>query len=73
MAVWHLRLYFVLGHNKEEMSFADRMNPCERLYAHYGGVNVVKHFALWSLISSALNSDANKSVCFSVLVHQWPN
>ena len=53
----------MLGGNKEEMSFAERMNPCECLYAHYGGVIVAKYFALWSLISSALKSDADKRVC----------
>ena len=65
MVVRRLRLDSVLSGNKEEISAADRTIPRDRLNAHYGNSKVAKHFAVWSLISSSLTTDADKQVFLS--------
>ena len=70
MAMRHLRLDSVLSGDKEEVPVADRTISRDRLNAHFGKLKVAKHFAVWSLISSSLKTDADKRV-FSVQSHQW--
>ena len=62
MALRHLRLDSVLACDKEETPVADRMISRDRLHAHYGNLKVAKHFAVWSLISNLLKTDANEDV-----------
>ena len=56
----YLRLNSVLSGNKEEVPVADRTISRDRLKTHYGNSKVAKHFAVWSLISSPLKTDADK-------------
>ena len=65
MAMRHLRLDSVLSGDKEEVPVADRAISRDRLNAHYGSSKVAKYFAVWSLISSSLKTDADKRVFFS--------
>ena len=65
MAVRHLRLNSVLSGDEEEVPVAYRTISRDRLNAHYGNSEVAKDFAVWSLISSSLKTDANKRVFFS--------
>ena len=65
MALRHLRLDSVLSGNEEEVPVADRTISRDRLNAHYGNSKVAKHFAVWSLISSSLKTDADKREFFS--------
>ena len=65
MAMRHLRLDSVLSGDKEEVPVADRTISRDRLNGHYGNSKVAKHFAVWSLISSSLKTDADKRVFFS--------
>ena len=64
IALRHLRLHFMLSGDKEEVPVADRTISLDRLNAHYGNSKVAKHFAVWSLISSSLKTDANKRLFF---------
>ena len=48
-----------------EIPVTDRTISRDRLNAHYGNSKVAKHFAVWSLISSLLKTDADKRVFFS--------
>ena len=65
MAMQHLHLDSVLSVDKEEIPVADRTISRDRLNAHYGNSKVAKYFAVWSLISSSLKTDADKTVFFS--------
>ena len=65
MAMRHLFLDYVLAGDKEVIPVADRTISRDRLHAHYGNSKVAKHFAVWSLISSSLKTDADKRVFFS--------
>ena len=65
MAMRHLRLDSVLSGDKEEFPVADKTISHDRLNEHYGNSKLAKHFAVWSLISSSLNTDADKLVFFS--------
>ena len=65
MAMRHLRLDSVLSGDKEEVPVVDRTISRDRLDAHFGKSKVAKHFAIWSLISSSLKTDADKRVFFS--------
>ena len=55
----------MLSGDKEEVPVADRTISRDRLNAHYGNSKVAKYFAVWSLISSSLKTDADKQVFFS--------
>ena len=55
----------MLAGDKKEIPVADRTISQDRLNAHYGNSKVAKHFAVWSLISSLLKTDADKRVFFS--------
>ena len=70
MAMRHLRLDSVLSGDKEEALVADRTISRDRLNAHFGNSKVAKHFAVWSLISSSLKTDADK-LFYSVQSHGW--
>ena len=61
----HLRLDYVLAVDKEEIPVADRTISRNRLHAHHGSFKVAKHFAVWSLISSYLKTDADKRIFLS--------
>ena len=63
-AMRHLRLDSVLSGDKEEVPVADRTISRNCLNAHFGKSKVAKHFAVWSLISSSLKTDADKRVFF---------
>ena len=65
MAMRHLRLNSVLSGDEEEVPVGDKTISRDRLNAHYGNSEVAKDFAVWSLISSSLKTDANKRVFFS--------
>ena len=65
MAMRHLRLDSVLSGDKNEVPIADRTISRDRLNAHYANSKVAKHFAVWSLISRLLKTDADKRVFFS--------
>ena len=65
MAMRHLRLDSMLSGDKNKISVADTTISRDRLNAHYGISKVVKHFAVWSLISSSLKTDADKREFFS--------
>ena len=71
MAVRDLRLDFVLSGDKEEIPVADRAISRDRLNAHYGDSKVVKHFAVRSLISSSLKTDADKQVFQYKVTRGW--
>ena len=64
MAIRHLRLDYVLSGDKEDVHVADRTISRDRLNAHYGSSKVAKHFAVWTLISSSLKTNADKGVFF---------
>ena len=66
IAMRHLRLNSVLSGDKEEIPVADRTISRDRLDAHYGNSKVAKHFAVWSLISSSLETDADKRLFSSI-------
>ena len=65
MAMRHLSLDSVLSGDKEEVPAMDRTISRDCLNAHFGKAKVAKHFAVWSLISSSLKTDADKRVFFS--------
>ena len=65
MAMRPLRLDSVLSGDKEEVPVADRTISHDCLNAHFGKSKVAKHFAVWSLISSSLKTDADKRAFFS--------
>ena len=65
MAMRHLRLDSVLSVDKEEVSVTDRTISRDCLSTHCGSSKVATHFAVWSLISSSLKTDAEKQVFFS--------
>ena len=65
MAMRHLRLDSVLSGDKEEVPVADGTISRDCLNAHFSKWKVAKHFAVWSLISSSLKTDADKRVFFS--------
>ena len=50
----------MLAGDKEESPVADRTKSRYRLHARYFNSQVVKHFAVWSLIPSSLKADADK-------------
>ena len=64
-AMRHLRLGSVLSGDKEEISVEDRTVSRDRLHVQHGSSKVTKYFAVWSLISSSLKTDADKRVIFS--------
>ena len=70
MVMRHLRLGSGLSGDKEEIPVADRTISRDCLNAHCGDSKVAKHFAVWSLISSSLKTDADKRVFFSTN-RQW--
>ena len=65
MAIRHLRLDSVLSVDKEEVLVTDRTISRDCLNTHCGNSKVATHFAVWSLISSSLKTDAEKQVFFS--------
>ena len=65
MAMRHLRLDSVLSGDMEEIPVADRTISRDRLNAHYGNFEVAKYFAVWSLISSSLMTNADERVISS--------
>ena len=65
MAMRHLRLHSVFAGDNEEIPVADRSTSRHRLHAHYGNSKVAEYFAVWSLISSSLESYTYKRVFFS--------
>ena len=65
MAMRHPRLDSALSGDKEEIPVADRTISRGCLNASYGNSKVAKHFAVWSLISTSLKTDADKRVFFS--------
>ena len=60
-----LHLESVLSGDKEKIPVANRTISRDRLNAHYGNSKVAKHFAVWSIISSSLETDADERVFFS--------
>ena len=65
MAMPHLRLDSVLSVDKEEVPVTDRTISRDCLNTHCGNSKVATHFAVWSLTSSSLKTDAEKQVFFS--------
>ena len=65
MAMRPFRLDAVLSGYKEEVPVADRTISRDRLNAYYSNSKVAIHFAVWSLISSLLKTDADGRVFFS--------
>ena len=65
MAIRHLRPNLMLSGDKEKIPVADRKISRDRLNTHYGNSKVAKYFAVWSLISSSLRTDADKQVFLS--------
>ena len=65
MAIRHLRLNPMLSGEMEEIPVADRKISRDRLNAYYGNSKVAKDFAVWSLISSSLKTDADKQAFLS--------
>ena len=55
----------MLSGKKEEVTVVDRTISRDRLNAHHGNLKVAKHFAVRSLISSSLKTDADRRVPFS--------
>ena len=68
MVMWHFHLHSVLDDEKEEIYVADRAIFCDRLHAHYNQTRKAKHFAVWSLILSALKTGADKQAFFQYKV-----
>ena len=60
-----LCLDYVLSGDNEGIPVADRTISLDGLNAHYGSLKVAKRFAVWSLISNSLKTDADKRVSFS--------
>ena len=65
MAIRHLRLDSVLSADKEEVLVTDRTISRDCLNTHCGNSKVATHFAVRSLISRSLKTDAEKQVFFS--------
>ena len=64
-AMRHLRLDSVLSVDKEEVPVTDRTISGDCLNTHCGNSKVATDFAVWSLTSSSLETDAEKQVFFS--------
>ena len=65
MAMRPLRLDSVLSGDKEEVPVADRTISRDRSNGHYGSSMEAKYFAVLSLISISLKTDADTRVFFS--------
>ena len=64
MAIRHLHLDSAVAGGMKKISVSDRTISRDRLLAHYGNLEVAKHFAVLSLISSSLETNADKRVLF---------
>ena len=65
MTMRHFRLDSVLAGDNEKIPVTHRTISRDRLHAHYGNSKIARHFAVWSLSSSSLRTDADKRVFFS--------
>ena len=55
----------MLAGDNEKISVAHRTISRDRLHAHDGNSRIARHFAVWSLRSSSLRTDADKRVFFN--------